>query len=103
MLDALIAFLLWTFLVAPFQSDLADRLAHVRAPQTVVAKIGVCANAAVPALAERLASDWQWVATRAVGIWIGHTSADAVLGEVAPECRDALAAARPFLAGRVEA
>jgi hypothetical protein len=103
MLNDLIAFVLWTFLVAPFQADLADRLALVRAPQTVVAQIGVCANAAVPALAERLSGDWLWVATRAVGIWTGHTSADLVLAEVAPECRDALTAARPFLAGRVEA
>jgi hypothetical protein len=38
-----------------------------------------------------------------VGIWIGTTSAEAVLSEAVPECRDALASARPFLAGRIEA
>jgi hypothetical protein len=103
MLNDLIAFIFWTFLVGPFQTEFSDRLAVARAPQAVVAQIGACATAAVPALAGRLAEDWQWVVTRGVGIWIGTTSAEAVLSEAVPECRDALASARPFLAGRVEA
>ena len=99
MLNDLLAFLFATFVVGPFQAEIADKLAAARAPQAVVAEIGACASAAVPALIERLEGDWQWVVTRAVGIWIGTTSADAVLGEVVPQCREALTAARPFLAG----
>ena len=99
MLNDVFAFLLSTFVVAPFQAEIADKLAVARAPQAVVAEIGACAGAAVPALSERLAGDWQWVVTRTVGIWIGTTTADAVLAEVVPQCRAALAAARPFLAG----
>lgn len=103
MLETLLAFLISTFLVSPFQAEFADKLALARAPQALVAEIGACAVAAVPALTDRLVEDWQWVLGRSVGIWLGTTSADVVLAEAVPQCRDALAAARPFLAGRVEA
>jgi hypothetical protein len=103
MLNDLIAFLISTFLIAPFQAEFGEKLAVARAPQTVVAEIGACASAAIPALAERLSDDWRWVATRGIGIWIGTTTADAVLAEAVPQCREALAAARPFLDGRIEA
>lgn len=103
MLNDLIAFLLSTFVVGPFQAEIADKLALARAPQAVVAEMGTCVTAAVPALAERLSGDWQWVVTRTVGIWIGTTTADAVLAEAVPQCREALAAARPFLARAGEA
>jgi hypothetical protein len=103
MLNDIIAFLISIFVVGPFQAEFADKLAAARAPQAVVAQIGSCASAAVPALAERLSNDWQWVVTRTVGIWIGTTRADTVLGEVVPQCREAIAAARPFLAGLGEA
>ena len=69
----------------------------------LVAEIGACTTAAVPALTDLLAKDWQWALGRAVGIWLGTTSADAVLADAVPQCRDALAAARPFLAGRGDA
>ena len=99
MLNDFVAYLLSILVVGPFQAEIADRLAEMRAPQAVVAEIGTCAGAAVPALSERLSGDWQWVVTRTVGIWIGVTTADAVLAEAVPQCRAALAAARPFLAG----
>lgn len=103
MLADLLAFLLSTFVVAPFHAEIADKLALARAPQAVIAEVGACAGAAVPALTERLSGDWQWVVTRTVGIWIGTTTADAVLAEAVPQCRAALAAAAPFLAGDGEA
>lgn len=103
MLDDLLAFLFATFVVGPFQAEMADKLAAARAPQAVIAEIGTCAGAAVPALVERLGNDWQWVVTRAIGIWIGTTSPDAVLAEAVPQCREALTAARPFLADLKEA
>lgn len=102
MLNDLFAFLIVTFVIGPFQAEIADRLALARAPQAVMAEIGACATAAGPALSERLTEDWRWVATRAVGIWTGSTTTEAVLGEAVPECRDAIAAARPFLAGLTE-
>ncbi len=101
--NPVLAFVLATLVVAPFQTEIADRLAVARAPQAVVAEIGACARAAVPALAERLSGDWQWVVARTVGIWIGTTTADAVLAEAVPQCRAALVTARPFLAGPNEA
>lgn len=103
MLNDIIAFLISTFVLAPFQAEFADRLAAARAPQAIAAQIASCASAAGPALAERLSDDWQWVVTRTVGIWIGTTRVDTVLGEVVPQCREAIAAARPFLAGLDEA
>lgn len=102
MLDALLAFLVSTFVTGPFEAELAARLAAAQAPQALVAGIGSCASAAVPVLGDLLVADWGWAARQVVGVWIGATTLDAVLAEVVPQCRDAIAAVRPFLA-RMEA
>ena len=103
MLNDLVAFLLSIFVIEPFQSGIEDRLAQARAPHAVIAGIGTCASAALPVLTERLSEDWRWAVSSGVDIWTGRTPADAVLVEAVPQCRDAIAAARPFLASHEQA
>jgi hypothetical protein len=82
---------------------MADKLALGRAPLAVLTEMQGCVRAAAPVLGERALGDWRWVATSTIGIWIGTTTADAVLSEAVPQCRAAIAAARPFLSAAGEA
>lgn len=96
--------LLWafaTFVVDPFQADLAARLDAVRAPRAVLEQVTGCARAAIPELADRALSDPWWAVTAGLGVWIGLSPPEAVLRDTAPAvCAPALDAVRPFLDGR---
>lgn len=96
--------LLWgfaTFVVDPFQADLAQRLAAVQAPRAVVEQVAGCARTAVPALADRAVSDPWWAVTTGLGVWVGLSPPEAVLRDVVPAaCAPALDAVRPYLDGR---
>ncbi len=97
MIADIIAFLVATFLVAPLQSTIEERLAAARAPAAVVAQVEACATAALPALVERASANPWWAVTTAFGAWIGTTSPEAVLRQAAPECGAVLNAARPAI------
>jgi hypothetical protein len=99
MFESLIAWLVATFLIGPLQSEIASRLEAGRAPAAVVQQMSDCAIAAGPALIQRAGADPVWAVSTAFGAWIGTTRPEAVLGEAAPACAPALAAARPFLQG----
>ena len=99
MIADIIAFLVATFLVAPLQSTLEDRLAAARAPAAVVRQVEACATGALPALVERAAGDPWWAVSTAFGAWTGATSPEAVLRSASPACGAAIAAAGPFLEG----
>ena len=71
MLQDLFAFLLATFVIGPFEADMADKLALGRAPLVVLTEMQGCVRAAAPVLGERALGDWLWVATSTIGIWIG--------------------------------
>lgn len=99
MIADLIAFLVATFLLSPLQSTMGESLAAARAPAAIVQQVEACAAGALPALAGRAMAEPLWALRTAFGAWLGTTPPEAVLGEASPECRTALAAARPFLAG----
>jgi hypothetical protein len=99
MFEALIAWLVATFLLGPIQADIAGRMAAARAPASLVQQVGDCATEAAPRLITRTAEDPIWAISQAFAIWAGTARAEAVLGEAAPACGPALAAARPFLQG----
>lgn len=99
MFEALITWLVATFLMGPLQADSAGRLEAGRAPAAVVQQMSACASAAGPGLIRRASEDPLWAIGAAFGAWIGTTKPEALLGEAAPSCAPALAAARPFLQG----
>lgn len=90
MLNGLIAFLLSTFVVGPFQAEIADKLALARTPQAVVADGAALRRLAVGRDPHRRHLDWY------------HHRRHG-LAEAVPQCRAALTAARPLLAAAGEA
>jgi hypothetical protein len=97
MWQELVAWLVATFLVGPLQASLNEALTAARAPAATLSLVADCAAAASPALATRAASEPVWLVQTAIGVWIGTLRPEAVLGDAAPACAPALAAARPFL------
>jgi hypothetical protein len=97
MFESLIAWLVATFLIGPFQSEMQARLESARAPAAVVQQVTACAAAATPVLLQRAGADPWWAVTTAFGAWIGTTAPETVLRDSAPSCAAALAEARPFL------
>ena len=97
MWQELMAWIVATFLVAPLHASLNEALTAARAPAATLALVSDCAAAAGPALATRAASEPVWLVQTVFGVWMGTLRAEAVLGEAAPACAPALAAARPFL------
>lgn len=95
-----IASLVSLLLIEPLESRLAEKLQGARAPQAVVTEVVTCARNAAPIVAGRITGDPWWGVQTLVRVWIGTSSPDAVLVEVAPRCRSAVDAARPFLTGR---
>lgn len=87
------------FVIEPFESAMNERLAAAGAPREIVQQVGACARTALPLLAERGLAEPMWGATTVARVWLGATTADAVLGEADPSCRAAMLAARPFLGG----
>lgn len=59
-----------------------------------------CAKTAGPIAVDRITSDPLWGVSTTVRVWVGTTSPEAVLVEMAPECRTAVEAALPFLRDR---
>jgi hypothetical protein len=96
----LIAALVSLFLLSPLQAEVKERLEAAQVPPAVVSEIAACGRAAAPTIADRALSDPWWAVSSAVRVWIGTTSADRLLLEVAPGCAPAVSAARPFLEGR---
>lgn len=82
-------------LLAPLQTQLADRLAGVRAPLALVAEAERCVRAAGPAVADRALADPWWATRAAVGLWTGWSDPCAILADVAPTCARAIDAVRP--------
>lgn len=95
--------LLWAvavFVVQPYQAELEEKLAAVRAPRAVMEAVADCASTAIPALADRAASDPWWAAVTGLKVWTGFIPPEAVLRDAAPACGPAMEAVRPYLTGR---
>jgi hypothetical protein len=90
-------YLLTMFVVEPFQAEINQALAARGAPPEVVQQVTQCVNTAPPALADKAAGDWWWGASTVVSVWLGRTTADAVLTQAVPICGPAIAAARSAL------
>jgi hypothetical protein len=97
MIADIIGYLVASFLVAPLQYDLTQRLEEAYAPAAIVHQITECATAATPLLIARAAGDPFWAVRTLVGTWIGTVTPEAALRDAAPSCVPAFEAARPFL------
>jgi hypothetical protein len=93
----LMALLVSLFLLNPLQAEMQSRLAEASAPPAVMAGVAACAVSAGPALVQRAMSDPLWAISTAFQSWIGMVEPQAVLGQAAPDCVPAMAAARPYL------
>lgn len=85
------------FLVEPFQADMRERIGAANVPTEVVQQVTECGQIATPILADRVMSDPWWGITSVAWVWVGASSADAVLAEAVPACEPALQAVRPYL------
>lgn len=85
------------FLLQPVEQAITAELARARAPQAIVEKVAACSRQAVPAAVDRVMSDPAWAVTTLVTVWLGQTDSQAILIDIAPDCEQALDAARPFL------
>jgi hypothetical protein len=94
-----VSWLVASFVIAPLQASLNETLTAARAPAATLSLVADCAAAATPALAARAAQEPVWLMQTAFGVWIGSLRPEAVLGDAAPACGPAVAAARPFLGG----
>jgi len=99
MIEALLGWLVATFLLGPMQAQMAEQLAGARAPAAVVRQVTECGAAAAPVLLDRAAADPWWAVGTTFRVWIGALRPEAVLAEAAPACGPAMQAARPYLAG----
>jgi hypothetical protein len=97
MIEALMAWLVATFLLGPLQSQIAGQMEAARAPTAVMRQVTECVAAAAPGLAERAVADPWWAIGTAFGAWTGTVRPAAVLGGAAPSCGAAMEAARPYL------
>ncbi len=85
------------FLLQPVEQAITAELARARAPQAIVEKVAACSRQAVPAAVDRVMSDPAWAVTTLVTVWLGQTDSQVILIDIAPDCGQALDAARPFL------
>ncbi|GJE43856.1 hypothetical protein [Methylobacterium soli] len=96
----LIAALISFFLIEPLQAEIAEKLKGARAPQAILNDVATCAQAARPVIVDRATSDPWWAVSSIAQVWIGTTRPEVILADVAPVCRPALEAARPFWSGK---
>lgn len=99
MFEALIAWLVATFVLGPLQAEALDALREARAPAAVMEQVTRCAADAAPRLVERAAADPWWAIGTAIRATTGLIPPEAVLRDAAPGCVPAFEAARPFFAG----
>jgi hypothetical protein len=85
------------FLVDPFQAEMMEQIGAANVPPEVVQQVTECAGVAAPALAERVMNDPWWGITSVAWVWVGASTADAVLAEAVPACEPALQAVKPYL------
>lgn len=97
MIEALIAWVVATFLLAPLQSGVASALEAGRAPTAVVEQMTRCVTDATPRLLDRAMGDPWWAISTAISASIGTASPESVLRGAAPGCEPAFQAARPFI------
>jgi hypothetical protein len=94
-----LATLFAVLLLDPMNAELRASLQAAQAPAAVVEQVSACSRNAAPVLLERVQDDPWWAATKALQLWAGWTTPETVLAEGAPQCRGAVALARPFLVG----
>lgn len=99
MFEALIAWVVATFLLGPLQSGVMSALQEQRAPAAVVEQVTRCGAEALPRLVERAGADPWWAIGTAIRASTGMVSPEAVLQDAAPGCMPAFQAARPYLTG----
>lgn len=99
MLQEILSSLVSLLIVDPLQAEMSERLAQVRAPQTVIAEVRTCAEASLPGLANRAMAEPLWVVSTALHVWTGQTNPESILGN-SPQCEAALKSARVYLGSR---
>jgi hypothetical protein len=97
MISDLVNWLLATFVLAPVQAEIDDKLKAANASRAVVEQVQTCLAAAPPRLVEKANGDWIWTATTVISVATGLSSAEQVLADNVPACGPAMEAARPFL------
>lgn len=100
MFNELLSILVGVLIVDPLQAEMSDRLAKIRAPQTVIADMRTCAESSLPKLADRAMSDPLWVVATTLDVWTGNTAPENVLGGTSAQCDAAVKAARLYLESR---
>jgi hypothetical protein len=97
MITDLFHWLLATFVIAPFQAELDQKLQAANASRAVVAQVQTCMAEATPKLVSRASGDWFWGITTAISVTAGMTRPEQLLADEVPACRPALDAIRPLL------
>jgi len=100
MIHEVLAFVINLLIIDPLQAEMEKRLAGVRAPQTVVADVRACADAALPTLANRATAEPGWVVVTALDIWFGRAAPEDVLIAVSPQCNAPIKTAKAYLKGQ---
>ncbi|EIM25241.1 hypothetical protein [Microvirga lotononidis] len=100
MLQEILAAIVSALIVDPLQAEMSERLAQIRAPQTVIADMRTCAEASLPKLADRALADPLWVVKATLDVWTGRTAPEEVLGGTSAQCDAAIKAARIYLESR---
>lgn len=85
------------FIIAPVEAELKQSLEAAGAPYAVVSSIKACARTAGPALTERASTDWWWATSTGFKVAIGLKEPLAVVTTYAPNCREAIDAAKSYL------
>lgn len=98
MLSDMIAWLLATFVIAPFQAELDSRMGAIDASAAIVQQVQACLTGGPSELIARSASEPWWAISTVFSVSVGLVDAQAVLAETSPTCAAAIAALTPLLA-----
>lgn len=96
-MNDLFHWLLATFVLTPFQTEIDRKLAATNASRAAIEQVRTCMSAAAPALTERAAGDWVWGARTVISVATGISRPDQVLADEIPVCRPAIETIRPLL------
>lgn len=100
MIHEILAFIINVLIVDPLQAEMDKRLTEVRAPRAVIADVRACADAALPILARRAATEPAWIVVTSLDIWLGRAALEEVLTNLSPQCAAPAQAAKGYLQGR---
>lgn len=97
MINSSFAWLLATFVLAPMQAEIGDKLKAAKASPAVISEMQSCLATAKPVLLARAGNDWWWGIATVTGVATGYSDPKALLVAAVPACKPAVDAARPLL------